>query len=64
MKLHEIPKGSKIKCKCSDASTYITFNHLDGLYSHCTTEKGATVHLGRSTELGKLVNGDYYLIED
>ena len=61
MKLYEIPKKSIIDCECDDGSTYITFNHLDGMYSHCTTEKGGTVHLGTHTELELQENGHYKL---
>ena len=62
MKLHEIPNGSKINCETTDGSKYITFNHLDGMYSHCTTEKGATVHLAGFTPL--VEDGDGYKIEE
>jgi len=61
MKLYDIPNGSKIVCDCSDGSTYITFNHIDGMYSHCTTEKGGTTHLGVSTPLKKV--GDHYELD-
>lgn len=61
LRLYDIPRGSKIKCDCSDGSTYITFNKLDGMYSHCTTEKGGTTHLRASAPLKK--EGDYYIID-
>lgn len=51
MYLHEIERGSKIVCEVSDGSQYVIFNKPDGMYSHCTTEKGGTVHLGLMTEL-------------
>ena len=51
MKLYEIPKGSKIHCDCSDGSSFVIFNNLDGAFSHCTTEKGGTAHIGASAEL-------------
>ena len=60
LRLWDIPKGSKIFCKSSDGSTYVIFNHLDGMYSHCTSEKGATVHLGGAQPLVK-VEGGYKL---
>lgn len=60
MFLHEIPKKSKIKCDCSDGSEYVTFHHVDGLYSYCTTDKGAVVHLNILTPLEKV--GEYYII--
>jgi hypothetical protein len=57
MKLNEIEKGSKIYEECNDDSKYIIFNHLDGMYSHCTTEKGETVHLSRFTPLKEFEDG-------
>lgn len=59
--LYEISRGSKIKCECSDGSEYIIFNKIDGMYSHCTTEKGATIHLHCGTPMKK--EEDYYLID-
>lgn len=60
MKLYEIKKGSKIVCELSDGSTYCIFDHLDGKYSYCTTEKGGVIHLGALTLL-KEVDGHYEL---
>ena len=57
MKLYDIPKDSKIYAECSDGSTYFIFNHIDGMYSHCTTEKGGTAHLGASQRLIKYKDG-------
>ena len=66
MKLYEIEKGSKIKTKLnSGKEVFITFHHLDGMYSYCTLEDGDpdnVVHLSVNTPLIK--EGDYYLIED
>ena len=56
-KLHKIPKGSKIYEECSDGSTFFTFNHADGMYSNCTTEKGETVHLGANQLLKEHEDG-------
>lgn len=61
-KLHEIPQGSKIMCECSDGSSYIIFNKIDGMYSHCTTEKGGVMNLDASMLLKKV--GDHYEIEE
>jgi len=61
MKLYEIPEGSKIMAECSDGSKYIIFNHLDGMYSHCTTENGATAHLAGGQELKK--KKDHYILQ-
>jgi hypothetical protein len=63
-KLYDIPKGSTIKLKkgqkCSDGSTYITFDHIDGMYSYCVTENGGIIHLAASTALKKVK--DYYIL--
>ena len=61
MKLYELKKGSKIYCETSDGGEYIIFDHIDGMYSYCTTEKGAVVHLWSATELEKKDDG-YQLI--
>lgn len=65
--LESIPKGAKILAhelmQIGDGSAYIIFNHLDGMYSHCTTEKGETVHLSRQTPLKKAADA-YRLDED
>ncbi len=62
MKLYNIPQQSKIFCECSDGSTYIIFDHLDGMYSYCVTENGGVVHLGGGQPL-KEVPGGYELAE-
>ena len=59
--LYEMPRKSKIFCKASDGSSYLTFDHIDGMYSYCVTEKGAVVHLRFSTEITKLSDGTYTL---
>jgi hypothetical protein len=51
MKLYDIPEKSKIYTEASDGSTYVIFDHIDGMYSYCVTEKGAVVHLSASTPL-------------
>ncbi len=68
MKLYEIPEESKIKVTVSDGSgenareEMITFHHLDGMYSYCTTENGEAVHLSASTPMKK--TEDYYEIDN
>lgn len=57
MKLYEIPNKSKIYCEASDGSKHIIFDHIDGMYSHCTTENGGSAHLGASQELEKYKDG-------
>lgn len=55
--LYEIPRESKIYAELSDGSTWLTFNHLDGMYSYCTTEKGGAVHLSVGTQLVEYKDG-------
>lgn len=62
MKLYEIKRGAKIVVKCSDGSKYVIFDHIDGMYSYCTTAKGAVVHLGAVTPLKKVKN--YYVLKE
>lgn len=57
MKLYDIKKGSKIYCPCSDGSRYVIFDHLDGMYSVCTTEKGGVFHLSASAPLKPFKDG-------
>lgn len=57
MKLYDIPKQSKIYEECSDGSKHFIFDHLDGMYSYCITEKGGIVHLARFTPLEKYKDG-------
>jgi hypothetical protein len=55
MPLYDVPNGSKVRVlsdiKIPPASPEIkeedilTFNRLDGMYSHCTNSKGETCHL-------------------
>lgn len=59
-KLHEIPRGSTIKC---DQWT-ITFHHLDGMYSYCTVDwkeaPNNVTHLSVMQELEKIGYWDFY----
>ncbi len=57
MKLYEIPKGSKIYEECSDGSKHIVFDHLDGPYGYCETEKGGVVYIHRLTSLVEFEDG-------
>jgi hypothetical protein len=49
--LFEIPRESKIYEKTNDGSEYITFKHLDGLYSYCITQNGGVINLAGSLPL-------------
>jgi len=63
MKLHEIPKGSKIKVK----EGIITFHCLDGLYSFCTVDwvkgKDNVAHLSRFLELEKDEDEEFFKVK-
>ena len=61
MKVYDLEKGAKILADISDGSQYVTFDHLDGMYSYCVSEKGGVFHLAAYTPLKK--EGDYYLID-
>lgn len=67
MFLHELPRddevGTKIYCEASDGSEYVLFHHVDGMYSYCKTEKGATVHLSVMTSLEPFEDG-YKIAEE
>ncbi len=64
MKLYEIPRKSKIYEKVSDGSSYFIYDHPDGMYSYCVSEKGGICHLGLSQELEKYKDGYKFKIED
>ena len=57
IKLRDIPQNSKIFCEASDGSKFVIFNHLDGSYSYCTTEKDGFAHLYQRIELKKVKGG-------
>lgn len=60
--LLDLNKGSRIYAHCSDGSTYLIFDHIDGMYSYCTTEKGDVVHLAASTPLETIDGGGYKIV--
>ena len=43
--LYDLPRGAKIKCEANDGSKYVIFDHVDGIFSYCTTEKGGIAHI-------------------
>jgi len=63
MKLYQIPGESRIKTETINETGkigyFITFHHIDGMYSYCTVEgTGEVCHLRADQELKK--TGDYY----
>lgn len=61
-KLYDMPKGTKIRCHVSDGSKYIVFDHVDGMYSYCRSEKGNIVHLSAVAPLHKIRGKNEYKI--
>lgn len=49
--LYELPRNTKINIELEDGSTFVTFHHVDGMYSYCTTEKGGVTHLSVLTPI-------------
>ncbi len=71
MKLIDIPKGSKLRITVTRQNIknktaaikqeIVTFNHIDGMYSHITTDDGEVLHLSATTPMKKV--GNYYEID-
>ena len=57
MKLFDIPNKSKIYEEVSDGSSYFIYDHPDGMYSYCISEKGAIVHLSMGQPLEEYKDG-------
>ena len=57
IKLYDLKKGDKIFEETSDGGKEITFDHLDGAFSYCLTDKGGVVHLSACTPLEKVEGG-------
>jgi len=65
--LLDLPRDAGVKIKAvygkrdePGKEGFITFHHIDGMYSYCTTEEGDVVHLSAMTPLIK--ENDYYII--
>ena len=63
MKLYDVPRETRINCKASDGSSWVTFHHIDGSYSLCTTEHGAIVHLKAWAEIERSDDGTFTLMK-
>lgn len=60
--LYDLPKGAKLTdCEVSDGSKYVVFDHIDGMYSYCVSEKGAVVHLAAMTPMRKVGDNEYHI---
>lgn len=57
LKLYDIPEHSKIYEEVSDGSKFFMFEHVDGMYSLCVSEKGGTLHLSAVTPVEKYEDG-------
>lgn len=62
--LIDIKPNSIIHCKPADGSAWVMFKRLDGMYSHCVTEKGNPAHLYCMDKLAKNDDGTFRLMED
>jgi hypothetical protein len=67
MKLHEIPRGSRIKVETSNENgklgDRIIFHRTDGMYSYCTvkdTEHVCHLHVLQELEKKEDEEGEYY----
>ena len=59
MKLYEIPRKSLIRVTTDGGEETITFHHLDGMYSYCTTANGEAVHLAGNAPVSLCEDGIY-----
>ena len=66
VKLYELPRDSKILIHAEldgkQVEYWVTFRHIDGMYSYCTDDDGGVMHLSAGTLLKK-VDEHYELIE-
>ena len=63
VRLYDIPENSKIICNVSDGSTWVSFRHLDGMYSYCVSEKGNIYHLYAMSELTEVSPSVYTIMQ-
>ena len=48
MKLYEVPRDTRVVL--SDGME-VNFQHIDGMYSYCTDDKGEVIHLAAWTDV-------------
>jgi hypothetical protein len=61
MKLHEVPRNSRIRVISNTkvppgapeikVEQELNFSHIDGMYSYCTTDAGQVVHIAAWSEV-------------
>jgi hypothetical protein len=52
MKLYDVPRNTRIVVELGTGEVLrLNFNHVDGMYSHCTDDEGNVVHLAAWTEV-------------
>lgn len=63
MKLYNLPQkeDTKIYCAVNDGSTYIVFDHMDGLYGFAVSEKGSVVHPHANAEVEPFEDGYVFI---
>ena len=64
MKLHEVPRKRWVKITGVEGfDGIIFFDHIDGMYSLCTTVQDVVTHIGASTEVSVLSKSDAALMD-
>lgn len=53
MKLYEVPRNTRIRVVAPSGNKWLelNFDHIDGMYSYCTTDDGDVVHLASWVEV-------------
>ena len=54
MKLHEVPRNTRIRLLVDDPGLNgleLNFDHTDGMYSYCTTDFGVVCHISAFAEV-------------
>lgn len=51
VKLHEVPRGSRIALGTCDGAMELEFDHIDGMFSFCTDKDGGIHHVSAFQEV-------------
>lgn len=52
MKLYDVPRNTRVILRDDEGNELrLLFDHIDGMYSYCTDEKGNVVHLAAWTDV-------------